>query len=94
MQINQNDQNEGEFGGGQARRPVVHAKVFEGEHRPPVVEGGLFQPRLAIQDWGNKVVPCQHFPGDLRVARLIRANQANHGPTQVRESVHSRERRS
>jgi hypothetical protein len=53
MQVDERHHDEGEGGRGQARRPVVHAEVLEDEHRPPVVERGLFQPGLAIEVRGD-----------------------------------------
>jgi hypothetical protein len=65
----------------------VDAEVLKEKHSPPIVEGGLFKPGVAVEirsDAGAKAVakgmggvePAEHLVGDLRVARLVRADEA------------------
>ena len=44
------DEEAGAGGGGQAGGPVGDAELLEEAHGAPVVEGGLFQPGLAVED--------------------------------------------
>ncbi len=88
VQINQRHHDEGEGGGGQPCRPVVHAEVLEEEHGPPIVEGWLLQPGMAVEirrDTGAEAVfqsvggveVAQHLVGDLGIAGLVGAHQAH-----------------
>ena len=75
VQVDEDDQGEGEAGRGQAGGPIVNAEFPEGEHGAPVIEGRFFEPGLAVEDRGDEVVAGEHFAGDLGVARLIGADQ-------------------
>ncbi len=76
MQINQGDQDESKTGGREPRRPVVDPELQKGEHGAPVVERGFFQPGMAPKNGSDVVVAEQHLAGNLRVAGLVGANQA------------------
>src|SRR5208282_3448381 len=70
----------------QACGPIAHAEDAVGQHRLPVVERRLLQPRFASERGCNPVVARQHLVGDLSVARLISANQSK-----VREAEEKQE---
>ena len=87
MQVDERHHNEGESRRGQPRGPVVHAKVLEHKHRPPIIECRLFQPWATVKigsdagaqpvlDGVRRVKPHQHLVRDLRVARLVGPHQA------------------
>ena len=88
VQVNERHHDEGEGGRGQAGAPVVHAEVLKDEHGAPVVEGGLLKPGVAVEigrDAGAQTWPLrvcggveadQHLVGDLRIAGLVGADQA------------------
>ena len=61
---------------GDARCHVAHAEDGVSQHCLPVVERGLLQPRTTAEHGSNPVVALQHLARDLRVARLIGADQA------------------
>ena len=87
VQINERHHDEGEAGRGQAGAPVVDAELLKDEHGAPVVEGGLLQPGAAVEIGRNAgaqpplsvcggVEADQHLVGDLRIAGLVGAHQA------------------
>jgi len=49
----EDDKGECGCGGGQAGGPVGDAELLEEAHSSPVVEGGFFEPGLAIEDGGD-----------------------------------------
>ncbi len=94
MQVDQRYKDERKARRGQARRPVVHAKLLERKHRPPVVQRRLLQPWLAVKNRCDVVVAPQHFARNLRVARFIRAHQPEAVTSENRhQSVEKEERR-
>ena len=93
VQVDEHHQHEGEAGRGQARRPVVHAKFAEGEHGAPVVESRLFQPGMAPQDGRDVVAAREHLARDLRIARLVGADQAEPIAAKDRAPNRKREKR-
>ncbi|WP_433983675.1 hypothetical protein [Tunturiibacter empetritectus] len=53
VEEDQDDEGQGCRGGREAGGPVGDAELLEEAHGAPVVEGGLFQPGLAIEDRGD-----------------------------------------
>ena len=53
VQVDETDHYEGKGCGGQACAPVVDPEILKQKHCPPIVEGGLFQPRMAIEIGGD-----------------------------------------
>ncbi len=87
MQINQRRHDEGKARRRQPRAPVMHPKVLKDKHRAPVVERRLLQPRMPIEIRRNaraqpllqrvgRVKSHQHLMRNLRIARFVRAHQA------------------
>ncbi len=60
----------------QSRCPIADTENLVRDHCLPVIEWRFFQPRAAAQDRCDPVMAGQHFAGDLRIAWLIRADQA------------------
>ncbi len=54
VEEDQDDEDEGAGGGWEAGGPVVDAELLEEAHGAPVVEGGLLEPGLAVEDWGDR----------------------------------------
>src|SRR6201999_3463884 len=75
VQVNKRYQDECKAGGGEARRPIMHAKLFERKHGAPVIERRLLQPWFAVKNRCDVIVPAQHLARNLGVAWLISANQ-------------------
>ncbi len=53
VQEDEDDEGERGGGGGKTGGPVGDAELLEEAHGAPVVEGGLFEPGLAVEDGGN-----------------------------------------
>ena len=81
----------------------MNAEILEEEHGAPIVESGLFKPGVTVEigsDAGAKTVAervrgvesVEHLVGDLRVARLIRPDEAETiAAEDGRESVKEKE---
>ena len=63
-------------GGGHARSPVADAGDTERQHRLPVIQHWLFQPRFALQRRSNPIGAFEHFARHLRIAWFVGAEQA------------------
>ena len=76
--IDEDDQQGREHRSRQTRRDVGHfARRLVSEHGAPVIQRRFLQPGVSVQDGGNPIVPRQHLARDLRVARLIGAQQTD-----------------
>ena len=53
VEEDEDDEGEGGGRGGKAGGPVGDAELFEEAHGSPVVEGGFFEPGLAVKDGGD-----------------------------------------
>ena len=53
VEVDEDDEGERSGGGGEAGGPVGDAELLEEAHGAPVVEGGLFEPGLAVEDGGD-----------------------------------------
>src|SRR5437899_208155 len=69
------DEHGGVEGGGHAGGPVRNAEGAERQHRLPVVQHRLFQPRLALQRRRNPIGAIEHFARHLRVTWFVGAEQ-------------------
>ena len=88
VQVDEGRHDEGEAGGRETGGPVVDAELLKDEHGAPVVERRLLKPGVAVEirsDAGAKpaldgvggVEAVEHFVGDLGVARLVGAYEAD-----------------
>src|SRR6266404_5827441 len=69
------DEHGGVEGGGHAGSPVRNAEGTERQHRLPVIQRRLFQPRLALQRRRNPIGAIEHFARHLRVTWLVGAEK-------------------
>jgi hypothetical protein len=87
VEIDERHHNEGEAAGRKSGAPVVDAEFLKDKHGAPVVEGGLLEPGLAVEigrDAGaepafegvGRIEADEHLVRDLRVPRLVGADQA------------------
>ena len=87
VEIDEGRHDEGETSRGQARAPVVDAEILKDEHGAPVVEGGFLEPGASVEigsDAGAEplfesvggIEADEHLVGDLGIARLVGADQA------------------
>ena len=53
VEEDEDDEREGAGGGGETGGPVGDAELLEEAHGAPVVEGGFFEPGLAVEDGGD-----------------------------------------
>src|SRR5208282_1238597 len=67
--------------GGQAGSLVADAGDTERQHRLPVIQYWLFEPRLALQRGRNPIGALEHFARYLRVAGFVGAKQAEGAET-------------
>ena len=70
----------GEKGGeraGKARSSFADAEEFEAESGAPVIEDGLFKPRLAIEARRDPIAGFRHVASNPGVARLVRSDEAD-----------------
>src|SRR5262249_29972934 len=58
-----------------AHDPISNAKKTVRDHRLPIVENRLLQPRLSSKHWSNPVIAGKHFTRDLRVTRFVGSQQ-------------------
>ena len=72
VEEDKDDESEGGGGGGKTGGPVGDAELLEEAHGAPVVEGGLFEPGLAVEDWGDRAA-CDAVEG---VAEVLDAKAA------------------
>ena len=68
VQEDEDDEEGGAGGGGQAGGPVGDAELLEEAHGAPVVEGGLFEPGLAVED-GRDGAADEAVVGGVEVCR-------------------------
>src|SRR6266852_2423713 len=69
------NQQGGELRRRDTRRPVFHSEDFVRHHFLPVKQYWLLQPWRAVECGNNPVMSGQHLSANLRVSRLIGANQ-------------------
>src|SRR3984957_5564172 len=58
------------------RRHVAYAQHGVGQHRLPVIQRRLFEPRTASENGRDPVMPREHLARHLRVAGLVSPYQA------------------
>jgi hypothetical protein len=75
--INDCDQHGGVETGRHASRLIGHARGHaERQHRLPVIQHRLFEPRFALQGGRNPIRAIEHFARNLCVARFVGAEQS------------------
>ena len=74
--VNGCDEQGGVEGSGQAGSLIGDAGHAERQHRLPVIQHWLFEPRFALQRGCNPIGAPEHFARHLRVAGFVGAEQA------------------